>query len=624
MRAVDGCIILVCNVEGVMPQSETVARQALRERVKPVLFINKVDRVIKELKLNPEEMQARFKKIIDDVNALIEKYAEEPFKKEWRVSVTDGSVAFGSALKHWAISIPYMQRTGITFKDIIRLTLEGKEDELAKLAPLHQVVLEMIIKHLPNPLEAIKYRLEKIWTGDMSSDIARQMLACDPNGSVVGIVTKMVPDPHVGFVATVRLFSGKVHKGKEVWLIGQAKKERIQQVAVYKGLTRIPVDEVTAGNIAAIVGIPGSFTGETLCEPDMPIEPFVEIRHIFEPVVTKSVEPKNPRDLPKLVNALKKIAREDATLVVKINPETGEYLVSGLGELHLEAKVERKLLESELDIVMSPPIVVYREAIFDSSPVVEGKSPNKHNKLYISVEPLEASVYDAMLRELLPSKLELKKKRPQLIQRFIQAGLPREEAKNVILIHNRNLLIDLSRGVQYLTEVIEMIKDAFEQMMDEGPLAREPCMRLKVKLMDAKLHEDPVHRGPAQIMPATRYAIREAMLRARPTLLEPKQIIRIDVPAELMGRAIKEVEGRRGQVLDIKEEKGVSIVTAKVPVAEMFGFDAALKSATGGRGFYSLIEVVFEKLPSELREGVILGIRKRKGLVEKIPEPSGI
>lgn len=617
MRAVDGTIVLVCGVEGIMPQTETVFRQALRERVKPVLFINKVDRVIKELKLSPEEMQARFKQIIEEVNGLIQEYADEEFRNKWLVNVAQGSVAFGSAVKHWAISLPFMQKAGVRFKDIIRLTLEGKEEELARIAPLHQVVLDMIIRHLPSPVEAIRYRLEKIWSGDLGSEIAKQMLNCDSNGRLVAITTKMVPDPHVGFVATLRLFSGKVYKGKEVWLVSLARGERLQQVAVYQGIARIPVEEVCAGNIAAVIGIPSSFTGETICEPEAVVEPFAEIKHLFEPVVTKAVEPKNPRDLPKLVDALKKIAREDPTLCVKINPETGEYLVSGLGELHLEAKVERKLEEEGLEVTMSPPVVVYRESISTPSPVVEGKSPNKHNKLYVCVKPLEDGVYQAMLEGKLPNQARLKRKKPSLIKQFIDAGMPREEAKNVTLVHNRNVFIDLTRGVQYLNEVMEMVEDAFVEVMEEGPLARESCTKVKVELVDASLHEDPVHRGPAQIMPATRYAIREAMMQANPILLEPKQIIRIDVPVELLGVAIKEVEGRRGQVLEISEERGTNVVLAKMPVSEMFGFDASLKSATGGRGFYSLVEIIFERLPAELRDHVIRSIRKRKGLEEE-------
>ena len=622
MRAVDGTIVLVCAVEGIMPQTETVFRQALRERVKPVLFINKVDRLIRELKLTPEAMQKRFEEIIRDVNLLIQKYAEEQYKNKWLVNVADGSVAFGSAYKRWAISIPFMKKTGITFKQIIELTLQGKEDELAKLAPLHQVVLDMIIKHLPSPIEAQKYRLEKSWKGDLNSEIGKQMLSCDPNGRLAAIVTKVVPDPHVGFVATARIFSGKVFKGKEVYLIGCRKKEKIQQVAVYKGIQRIPVDEITAGNIAAIVGIPDAFTGETVCEPDHIIQPFEEIKHLFEPVVTKSIEPKNPMELPKLVDALKKIGREDAVLQVKINQETGEYLVSGLGELHLEAKVENKLKEMGIDVTMSEPIVVYRETVFGKSPVIEGKSPNKHNRFYIMVEPLEEGVYKAMLEGEIPSSKVVKSKDLELFKKLSENGMPYEEAKNVAVIHNKSVFIDLTKGVQFMNEVIEMVRDAFKEAMEDGPLAREPCMKVKVKLVDAELHEDPVHRGPGQIMPAVRYAIRQAMLHADATLLEPKQVIRIDVPTELMGEVIREVENRRGQILDIREERGATVITAKIPVANIFGFDASLKSATSGRGFYSLIEVVFEKIPKELRDETIKNIRRRKGLPEAVPKPS--
>jgi elongation factor 2 len=621
MRAVDGTIVLIDAVEGIMPQTETVFRQALRERVKPVLFINKTDRLIRELKLNPEQMQKRFEDWIRDVNILIQKYAEEEYKKKWLVNVAEGSVAFGSAFRRWAISIPFMEKTGITFKDIIDLTLAGKEDELAKKAPMHQVVLDMIIKHLPNPLEAQKYRLPKVWKGDLNSEIGKQMLAVDPNGRLAMIITKVVPDPHVGFVATGRIFSGKIFKGKEVYLIGQHKQEKIQQVAMYKGILRIPVEEVVAGNIAAIIGIPDAFTGESVCEPDAMIEPFEEIKHLFEPVVTKSIEPKNAMELPKLVDTLKRIGREDAVLQVKINQETGEYLVSGLGELHLEAKVENKLKELGIDVEMSKPIVVYRETIFEKSPEIEGKSPNRHNRFYITVEPLEEGVYQAMKEGEIPSTISVKAKNIELFKKLSKCGMDYDEAKNIALIHNKNVFLDLTKGVQFMNEVIEMVRDAFVNMMDEGPLSREPCVKVKVKLIDAGLHEDPVHRGPGQVMPAVRFAIKEGMLHANATLLEPKQIIRIDVPSELIGEVIREVENRRGQILDMKEERGASIVTAKMPVSDMFGFDSSLKSATSGRGFYSLIETVFEKLPVEMRDDVIKGIRKRKGLSEEIPKP---
>ncbi|MGC8993509.1 MAG: elongation factor EF-2 [Candidatus Aenigmatarchaeota archaeon] len=621
MRAADGTIVLVDAVEGIMPQTETVFKQALREYVKPVLFINKTDRLIKELKLTPEQMMERFERIIKDVNAIIQKYCPEEFKGKWFISVKDGSVAIGSAFKRWAISIPFLQKTGVTLKEVIQLTLEGKEEELAKKAPLHRVVLDMIVRHLPSPIEAQKYRVPKIWKGDIESDVGRQMLNCDANGKLAAIVTKMIPDEHVGFVATARIFSGKIFKGKEVYLVNSKKQERVQQVAIYKGINRIPVEEVTAGNVVAIVGIPEAFTGETICEPDYIIEPFAEIKHIFEPVVTKSIEPKNPMDLPKLVDALRKIGKEDPTLLVKINQETGEYLVSGLGELHLEIKVEHKLKDMGIDVEMSPPIVVYRETVLKASPIVEGKSPNKHNKLYFIVEPLEDSVYEAMRSGEIPSNIEIKRKNLELYQKLEKAGMKSEEARNVQLIYNKNVFIDLTKGVQFLLEVIEMVKDAFKEVMDDGPLAREPCMKLKVKLVDAELHEDPVHRGPGQIMPAVRYAIRQAMLLAGALLFEPKQILRLDIPNDAMGIVSREIENRRGSILEMKEEGDSMVIIAKIPVAELFGFDAKLKSITSGRGFYSLIDVVFERLPDDLKDQIVKSIRKRKGLPEEIPKP---
>jgi elongation factor 2 len=167
MRAVDGVVVVADAVEGCMPQTETVVRQALKERVQPVLFINKVDRLIKELKLSPEAMADRFRGIIEEVNALILKFSEEQYKDKWVVNVNNGSVAFGSAVRNWAISVPRMQKSGITFKDIIDMTNNGQEKELAKKAPLHEVVLDMVIEHLPNPLQAQPYRIPRIWPGDV-------------------------------------------------------------------------------------------------------------------------------------------------------------------------------------------------------------------------------------------------------------------------------------------------------------------------------------------------------------------------------------------------------------------------------------------------------------------------
>ncbi|MBI5332527.1 MAG: elongation factor EF-2 [Candidatus Aenigmarchaeota archaeon] len=613
MRAVDGAIVLTDAVEGVMPQTETVLRQALRERVKPLLYINKVDRLIRELKLTPEQMQERFMRIIRDVNNLIIKYAEKEYADKWLVRVEDGSVAFGSGYRKWALSIPYMRKTGITFKDVIELTLAENEKELSKRASIHQVLLDMVIRHLPNPAEAQVYRIPKIWFGDPETQVGKDMIKLNANGILAAVVTKVVPDPHAGLVAAARIFSGTIKRGQEVMLVNQHKVQRVQQVAIYKGQQRMQMEEIPAGNIVALIGLSDAFSGETLTNPDQVIQSFEAIKHIFEPVVTKSIEPKSPSDLPKLLTFLKQVGREDPTLAISINEETGQYLISGLGELHLDAKVERPLKEKGIDISTSPPIVVYRETVKGEGPVVEGVSSNRHNRFFLSVEELDPKIMQALVDGKVRQE-HVRKYLKEIGRELYENGMEKEESKKLVEIYNKNILIDATKGIQYLHETIELIIDAFHSIMDKGPLANEPCSGLKIRLTDCKLHEDAIHRGPSQVIPAINDALKTSMMKAKPTLLEPLQIMRIDVPDELMGNAISQVQNRRGSVINVESELGTTNITARLPVAEMFGFEAQLKSATGGKGFYSLIDIVFDKIPEDIRLHIVNRIRERKGL----------
>src|SRR3989338_5035491 len=615
MRAVDGAVILTDAVEGVMPQTETVIRQALRERVKPVLFINKIDRLIKELQFTPEQMQERFVRIIGQVNGLISKYAEKEFAEKWHVKVDNGTVAFGSAYRKWAISVPYMKATGLTFKEIIDLSSQGRDEELNKRAPLHKILLNMVIDHLPNPRQAQEYRIAKIWKGDVASPEGQDMIKLNESGPLSAIITKVNPAPHAGYVATARLFSGTIRKGDEVCLIGQKKRERVQQVSIYKGPHRVQMDEITAGNIIGIVGLNDAFSGETISSKE--IYPFESIKHIFEPVVTKSVECENPGDLAKLISFLRNATREDPTLVSKINEETGETLVSGLGELHIDAKIERPLKDRGIAVKTSLPIVMYRETIRALSPEIEEKSPNKHNKFVVRVEPIEPDVFK-VLEEGKVDDTMIKKNLKGAVQLLVDAGMNRDEAKKIVASHNKNLLIDGSKGVQYLNEVMKLIIEAFESVTESGPLAGEACSEMKVIITDANLHEDNVHRGPAQVIPTVAQAIKRAMMNAKPSLLEPLQIIRIDTPEETVGNVMSLIQNRRGQVLDTTIEQGTAAVKAKIPVADTVGMEAALKSNTGGKGFYSLIDVTFERMPEELKQEVVRKIRQRKGLPDPV------
>ncbi|HIQ50272.1 MAG TPA: elongation factor EF-2, partial [Nanoarchaeota archaeon] len=543
------------------------------------------------------------------------------YKDKWLVRVEDGSVAFGSALRKWAISVPFMKRSGVTFKDIIELCSQDRDEELAKKAPLHVVILDMVIKHLPSPVEAQKYRIEKIWTGDIESEVGKDLVSCNTKGKLAGIITKVVYDPHAGMVCTARIFSGTLKAGEDIYLVNSDRIQKVQQVTTFIADKRIPVDYAVAGNVVGITGLTEAFIGETICSPEARIEPFEAIKHIFEPVVTKSIEPKNPRDLPKLINILKILSREDPTLKVEINHETGEILISGLGELHLEAKVENKIKEKGIEINVSPPIVVYRETVKNKSPIVEGKSPNKHNKFYITVEPMPKEIYNAIVEGKIKEGEVKGKKDLDLRKQLIELGMNKEDAKAVVLIHNASMFLDCTKGVQYLNEAMELVKQGFKNAIDAGPLAKEPVSGIIVKLVDAELHEDAVHRGPAQVIPAVRYAIHQAMLKSDATLLEPKQILRLDVPQEYIGNVTAEINNRRGEIINIEQQEASAIITAKIPVAELFGFESALKSATGGKGFQSLIDVVFEPIPKDLRDETILKIRERKGLPKEIPEP---
>lgn len=617
MRAVDGAIIVVDAVEGAMPQTETVLRQAMKERVKPVLFINKVDRLIRELKLSPDEMQERFIKIINKVNELIKKNAPDEFKDDWKVKVDDGSVMFGSAYHKWALSFPHMKELDMTFKDIIEAyDTEDEWKRLGRDATLHEIVLDMVIKHLPNPKEAQEYRIPHIWPGE-DEEVEGVMSLCTPDGPLALMITKIIVDPQAGDIATGRLFSGTLESGQNIYLCNRKANFRTQQVGVYMGPERVKIDEIPPGNIVAVIGLKSARSGETACNPDNKIEPFEEIKEA-EPVVTEAIEAKNTKDLPKLIEVLRDIEKQDPAIQVDIDEETGEHKLSGRGELHLEIWKHRIREDNGVDIQSSDPIVVYRETVGTESKEVEGKSPNSHNKFDITVEPLEKEVYDSLLEGDLPTG-KLKKKN---WKEFNEHGLEKEEAKKVSYAHGGNLFLNMVKGEVHIGEVIELCHEAFEEAMEGGPLADEKCARLKVKLHDTKLHEDAIHRGPAQVIPAVRSAMKGAILMAQPYLLEPKQMVFIRVPQNHMGSANKELQGRRGQILDMTQEGDQIEIEGKAPVADMFGFASAIRSATEGRVLWSTENAGFEGLSKDLQNEIIMQIRERKGMKQRMPKPT--
>ncbi len=617
MRAVDGAVVVVDAVEGTMPQTETVLRQALKEGVRPVLFINKVDRLINELKVDEQEMQIRLARVIDKVNKLIKGMNEKMYNEGWKLDAAKGTVSFGSALYNWAVSVPYMKKSGVSFKDVYEKCNTGDMKWLAKSSPLHAVLLDMVVKHLPNPIQAQDRRIHIIWHGDYASPEGKAMLNCDPNGPVCMMVTDITFDPHAGEVATGRLFSGTLRRGTECYIMGAAKRaNRLAQVGIFMGAERIEVDELAAGNIAAVTGLKDAIVGSTVTTL-IDMTPFESLKHYSEPVMTVAVEAKNMKDLPKLVEVLRQVAKEDPTVQVSINEETGEHLISGMGELHLEIITGRIKRDKGVDIITSPPIVVYRETITGRAGPVEGKSPNRHNRFYLELEPMDPEIVKLIQQGDISMTQQAVERRDALVA----AGMDKDEAKNVKAIEGTNMFIDMTKGIQYLNETMELVLEGWREALRGGPLADELVQNLKIRLVDVKLHEDAIHRGPAQVIPAVRSAVKAGLLMGGDSLLEPIQKIQITVPSDQMGAATSQIQGRRGQVFDMLSEGDTMTVVGRAPVAELFGFAGDVRSATEGRAMWSTEFAGFELVPSGIVNDVVRDIRKRKGLKEQLPRP---
>ena len=612
LRAIDGAVVVVDAVEEVMVQTETVTRQAVEERVRPVLYINKIDRLIKELKLTPEQIQERIGRIISEFNRLIEIYAEPEFRDKWKVNFAENTVAMGSAKDGWGFTYEVAQRKGVKFSDIVDAYEKDKLDELKAKAPLYEAILDMAVGTMPPPQVAQKYRIPKIWMGDINSEAGQAMMNCEENGPAIMAVTNIVVDPQAGVVATGRLFSGTVKEGDPIHLIGNKSQSRIQQVCIYMGAFREVVGQLGSGNIPALLGLQDARAGETL-SGSKGIAPFESVKYVTEPVVTIAVEPKNSRDLPKLIDTLRRLSIEDPNLVTTINEETGEYLISGMGTLHLEIATTL-ITKTGLEITTTKPIVMYREAIREKAGPFEGKSPNRHNRIFLEVSPLEEEIISLMKLGKIGEYMD----KHAMASLLREKGWPAEEAKGIWGIEGSNLLIEVTKGAQFLNEVRDMVIAGWRWGIKEGPLAYEQIRGLKAKVVDISLHEDPVHRGPAQIMPMTRRSLFVGFLTGSPTLLEPIQKITIKVPADLLGAVTSVITQKRGHIISVDQKEHLVYVVGELPTAETFDLSEVLRSSTAGRAFWGLEFSRWSPVPASMLPEIIAEIRKRKGLP---PEP---
>lgn len=617
LRAIDGAVVVSDSVEGIMTQTETVTRQALEERVRPVLYINKIDRLIKELRLPPEKMQEWLLEIITNFNRLIDIYAEPEYKEKWKVSIQDGSVSFGSAKDKWGFNADVMKKKGISFKDIYEAYSEGGDvKKLAEKAPLYDAVLGMVVKHHPSPDVAQKYRIPKIWKGDLDSDIGKALLNCDDNGPTVMMIVNMTVDPAAGPVAIGRLFSGRIKDGDRIHLIDTKREGRVQSVNFFMGNQREMVGQLAAGNIPALLGLEHARAGQTLSSV-AGIPAFEGIQYVSEPVVQIAVEPKHPKDLPRLVEALNRITIEDPNLVVKINEESGETVIAGMGVLHLEIATAL-IADAKVDIVTSQPLINYRETIRGSAGPIMSKSPNRHNKIFMKVEPLDEKIAE-MIRNGTLNEYKDKKEVAKILK---DAGWDGDEAKRVMRFDIRgNVMVDGTKGVQFVGESTDSILSGFEDSVKEGPLAREQVRGCKFTFHHFVPHEDPAHRGLSQLGPAARRACTGVMLLSNPVLLEPTLGIEVRVPQEMIGNVAGVISGKRGKVLNMEQKGVIHIISGELPASETFDLSEIMRGQTAGRAMWNTHFKAWTPVPNSILTKVIADIRKRKGLSPEVPTP---
>jgi len=591
LRVTDGAVVVVDAVEEIMAQTEILLRQALEERVRPVLFINKVDRLITELQLNEAQIQNKLDHIISRFNDLIELYAEEQFKARWKISASLGNVAFGAALHGWGFTLGMAKKQGVKFSDIIKAYADKNQEKLQKALPVYKAVFEMAIKHLPNPQQAQSYRIEKIWCGSVGSGVGKALLECRDDAPKVLFVTSVRSDLNGDTIATGRVFSGTIKEGDKLHLMNVAAETEVIDVALEMGLFREDVSDVSAGNLASATLAGTVKVGETLVDLEHKEEmvPFEGIRYVSEPVVTVAVEPKNPKDIPALLKGLERLAGEDPNLKLTMDKETGEYLLSGMGELHLEIAVNELKRERNVEVSISSPRVLYMESVQKSGVVALAKSPNKQNSFWVQVEP--------------------------------NAEKSAETEKGTVLTvdEHHNALIDCSGKTRSVSaEVLDAILSGFEFACKAGPLCSEPVQCVRVNLVDFQLDNEV---DGSEVMRGISKAVFGSFLTAEPVLLEPIYKIVVTVASELASESTRILTTRRGKVNTYEQKGLLTCISGSIPVSETFGFAKEIRSATSGKAIWQTFFDRWEKMPKKIETQTISELRQRKGLAPEVPKP---
>ena len=617
LRLIDGVVVVVDAVEEIITQSITVIKQALQEGVKPVLYINKVDRLIRELKLTDDQIRKKYTRIIKDFNTIIERHADKPFNKEWQVSPINGNVAFGSALHKWGFTLNILENNELKFSDIrSRYQKETYTKEtyadLAVYFPIHNAILEMVIDHLPNPKEAQKYRIGKIWGGDLGSVVGKAMINCDPEGPLIICLSKVQADKH-GLIGTGRIFSGMCSMKEEVFLLRENNYDVIRRTAIFMGQRRELVEKIPVGNIVAIEGLKKIQSGETLIDKDFVGEmlPFEDVKYVSTPVVTVSIEPEYLRELDKMKELIDNLLIEDPNLRFEINEENGEFLLSGVGPLHLEVTAN-EIEKRGVKISISEPRAVFKESCRYSSSIISVESSLYKNSLKLKIERLD----DKTSRFFQTHDFKVIKPKARLIELLQEyTNLTENEIQNFwmyydndnIVIHNGNGDLDLSYK--------EMIIEIIGKILSNGPLCGESLMGIKINIETLKILKLDEENAFTELSTMFYDAIKKALNQAELILLEPIYHTIIQLPPDYIKNTLSLLSKYSAKIKNVNQEKDYqAIIEILIPVRNSIKFAEDIRSSTSGRAFWQNTFHAFMEVPEHEAKKLISDLRFIKGL----------
>eukprot|EP00091_Calanus_sinicus_P024681 TRINITY_DN89_c0_g2_i4.p1 TRINITY_DN89_c0_g2~~TRINITY_DN89_c0_g2_i4.p1 ORF type:complete len:865 (-),score=336.26 TRINITY_DN89_c0_g2_i4:263-2767(-) len=722
LRVTDGALVVVDCVSGVCVQTETVLRQAIAERIRPILFMNKMDRALLELQLEQEELYQTFQRIVENVNVIVATYCDDDGPMGTvRVDVNNGSVGFGSGLHGWAFTLKqfaemYASKFGVdidkmmkklwgesffnaktkkwsktkdednkrsfcmyvldpiymVFDAIMNFKKEQTEKLLTKLTttggkivkdmlkteekemegkplmkavmrtwlPAGEAMFQMICIHLPSPVTAQKYRAELLYEGPHDDLACMGIKNCDSDAPLMMYISKMVPTSDKGrFYAFGRVFSGKIATGMKARIMGPnfvpGKKDDLYEKSIQRTILMMggrveAIEDVPAGNICGLVGVDQFLVKTGTITTFKEAHNMKVMKFSVSPVVRVAVEPKNPADLPKLVEGLKRLSKSDPMVQI-LTEESGEHIIAGAGELHLEICL--KDLEedhAQIPLKKSDPVVSYRETVSEESSIMcLSKSPNKHNRLFMKAVPMP----DGLAEDIEDGKVNPRddfKIRGRYLADTYEYDIT--EARKIWCFgpdtNGPNLMIDCTKGVQYLNEIKDSVVAGFQWASKEGVLCDENLRATRFNLYDVALHADAIHRGGGQIIPTARRVLYACMITAEPRLMEPVYQVEIQCPENAVGGIYGVLNRRRGHVFEEAQTPGTPmfVVKAYLPVNESFGFTADLRSNTGGQAFPQCVFDHWQVLPGDpMQDGtkpyqIVEECKKRKGLKPGIPQ----